>query len=95
MMGKPTERMIRFAHKIGWGLGMEAVPPEVETDFDSCSKFIAENKGEFYRRNYEHDKWLRDMESNHRTSKYVSEYNMPYAEGVAASDYGIFPWGNS
>ena len=94
-MGKPTDKMIRFAHKICWGLGMEAVPTEVDSDFDSCAKFIKENKGEFYKRHYEHNKWLRGMEASYRTTKYISEYNMPYAEGVAASDYGIFPWGNS
>ena len=97
-MGKPTEKMASFARKICWGLGMESVPADVEADFDSCARFIRENKGKFYARRYEHNKWMREMEESHRiprVSKYVSEYSMPYAEGVAASDYGIFPWGDS
>lgn len=94
-MSKPTEKMTRFAQKIAWGLGMDDPPAEAMQDFDSCMAFIKEYKGRFYQRQHDHDKWLRDMEASHRTTKYVSEYNMPYAEGVAASDYGIFPWGNS
>lgn len=73
---------------------MDNPPEECGRDFDACSKFIQENKGEFYKRKYQHDRWIREMENNHRT-KYASELNMPYAESVAASDCGIFPWGNS
>ena len=125
-MNKPTEKMIRFANKIAWGLGMDNPPDQIKEDFKECSIFIQkdrylqdifesveelkdiiisyrlwnmkniqENKNKFYKRKYEHDKWIHDMEIKHKTNKYASEYNMPYAEEIAASDYGIFPWGNS
>ena len=94
-MRKPTEKMIHFANKIAWGLGMDNPPEQIKEDFKECSIFIQENKNKFYKRKYEHDKWMHDMEIKHRTNKYNSEYSMPYAEGIAAYDYGIFPWGNS
>ena len=93
-MGHPTEKMIRFANKIAWGLGMDDPPSDALQDYDACSAFIRDNKDRYYQRQYEHRKWLQDMEREHG-SVYAGEHSMPYSEEVNASDFGIYPWGDS
>lgn len=76
---------------------MDDPPAEALQDFGACSEFIRDNKGRYYQRQYEHRKWLQDMEREHSTSGgvYASEHSMPYSEEVNASDFGIYPWGDS